>query len=106
MKRPGDMLRGSLTCRFIVQHTEGVATVGDRYQVVIERDVRRELGVHPGDRAVETVEDGRLVITFLPPRHRRSLQGRLAGEGRVEDPSTERDLVSDLLASEDSERAR
>jgi len=55
---------------------------------------------------VETVEDGRLVITFLPPRHRRSLLGRLAGEGRVTDPSVERDLVSDLLASEDAERAR
>lgn len=83
-----------------------MATVGDRYQVVIERDVRRELGVQPGDRAVETVEDGRLVITFLPPRHRRSLQGRLAGKGRVSDLSTERDLVSDLLASEDAERSR
>lgn len=80
--------------------------MGERYQVVIERDVRRELGVQPGDRAVETVENGRLVITFLPPRHRRSLLGRLAGKGRALDPSLERDLVSDLLAREDAERAR
>lgn len=83
-----------------------MATVGERFQVVIERDARRELGVQPGDRAVETVENGRLVITFLAPRHRRSLLGRLAGKGRVQDPSVERDLVSDLLAREDADRAR
>lgn len=100
------MSSGLLTYESGARHTLSMATVGDRYQVVIERDVRRELGVLPGDRAVETVEDGRLVITFLPPRHRRSLLGRLAGEGRVTDPSVERDLVSDLLASEDAERAR
>ena len=80
-----------------------MATVGDRYQVVIERDARRELGISPGDRAVETVENGRLVITFLPPRHRRSLLGMLAGS---EEPSPApemsvlRDEMADRLAEE------
>jgi bifunctional DNA-binding transcriptional regulator/antitoxin component of YhaV-PrlF toxin-antitoxin module len=83
-----------------------MATVGERYQVVIERDARRELGVQPGDRAVETIENGRLVITFLPARHRRSLLGRLAGLGPTMDPVAERDAVADLLAREDAERAR
>ena len=81
-----------------------MATVGERYQVVIERDARRELGVSPGDRAVETVENGRLVITFLPARHRRSLLGSLAGAGPVVDASIERDLMAGSLAREDAER--
>ena len=83
-----------------------MATVGDRFQVVIERDARRELGVRPGDRAVETVENGRLVITFLPARHRRSLMGRLAGPGREVDVAGERDAMAALLAREDAERGR
>ncbi len=83
-----------------------MATVGERYQVVIERDARRELGVRPGDRAVETVENGRLIITFLPARHRRSLLGSLAGTGRVVDASVERDAMADTLAREDAERGR
>lgn len=85
-----------------------MATVGDRYQVVIERDVRRELGIQPGDRAVETVENGRLVITFLPARHRRSLLGRLAGAGEINDFADYRDgdALTNMLAREDAERSR
>ena len=83
-----------------------MATVGDRFQVVIERDARRELGVKPGDRAVETVENGRLVITFLPARHRRSLMGRLAGPTRDGDVADERDAMAALLSREDAERGR
>lgn len=83
-----------------------MATVGERYQVVIERDARRELGVRPGDRAVETVENGRLVITFLPARHRRSMLGRLAGVGRAADAVAERDAMAELLAREDADRGR
>jgi bifunctional DNA-binding transcriptional regulator/antitoxin component of YhaV-PrlF toxin-antitoxin module len=83
-----------------------MATVGERYQVVIERDARLELGVHPGDRAVETVENGRLVITFLPPRHRRSLLGILAGLGPALDIEAERDEMADMLAREYAERER
>lgn len=79
-----------------------MATVGERYQIVIERDAREKLGIRPGDRAVETVEGGRLVITFLPGPHRRSLKGLLAGPGRIEDFAEYRDSnqMSDLLAEE------
>lgn len=83
-----------------------MATVGDRFQVVIERDVRRELGVQPGDRAVETIEHGRLVVTFLPAKHRRSLLGRLAGPETVDDPAVASDHMADMLAREDRERPR
>ncbi len=85
-----------------------MATVGERYQVVIESDVRRKLGVQPGDRAVETVEDGRLVITFLPPLHRRSLIGRLAGPGEISDFDEywKRNAVGEALVREDDERGR
>lgn len=81
-----------------------MATVGERFQVVIERDVRGELGIQPGDRAIETIENGRLVITFLPRRHRRSLRGRLAGAGRIEDFARERDRLGEKLAREDPQR--
>ena len=51
--------------------------VGERYQITIDKVVRRELGVRPGDRAIERVEDGRLVVTFMPAPHDRSLLGVL-----------------------------
>jgi len=79
-----------------------VPIVGERYQLVIEKSVREELGVRPGDRAVEKVEDGRLVITFLPARHRRSLRGRLAGPGGPVDIGKLRDqgVLAAALAAE------
>jgi len=83
-----------------------MATVGERYQVVIERDVRRELGIQPGDRAVEVIDNGRLVITFLPAKHRRSLLGRLAGQRTITDTADARDRMADRLAREDRERGR
>jgi bifunctional DNA-binding transcriptional regulator/antitoxin component of YhaV-PrlF toxin-antitoxin module len=51
--------------------------VGDRFQITIDRKVRAHLGVKPGDLAVERVEDGRLVVTFVPAPHDRSLLGAL-----------------------------
>ena len=49
--------------------------VGERYQIVIDRKVRRELGIKPGDLAIERVEDGRLLVEFMPAPHRESLLG-------------------------------
>ena len=49
--------------------------VGERYQITIDKQVRRALGVKPGDLAVERVEDGRLVIDFIPKPQRESLYG-------------------------------
>ncbi len=49
--------------------------VGERFQITIDKKVRDELGVQPGDRAIERVEDGRLVVSFMPRPHSRSLMG-------------------------------
>lgn len=51
--------------------------VGERYQITIDKQVREALGIKPGDRGVEWVENGRLVVAFLPPPHDRSLLGIL-----------------------------
>lgn len=79
-----------------------MAIVGERYQVVIERQARERLGVRPGDRAVEVVDGDRLIVTFVPARHRRSLRGLLKGEGRIADFAQYRDagILSDQLARE------
>lgn len=54
--------------------------VGDRYQITIDKAVRERLGVQPGDLAFERIEDGLLVVEFLPPPHDRSLRGILRRE--------------------------
>jgi AbrB family looped-hinge helix DNA binding protein len=40
--------------------------VGERGQVSIEKAIRDQLGIHAGDRAVQRVEDGRVVMEFIP----------------------------------------
>lgn len=49
--------------------------VGERFQITIDKQIRRQLGIKPGDRAVEHVIDGRLVVDFIPAVHRESLRG-------------------------------
>ena len=49
--------------------------VGERFQITIEKSVREQLGIKPGDRAVERVEGGRLVVDFVPAPHHDSLLG-------------------------------
>jgi len=55
--------------------------VGERYQLVIDRKARRALGVMPGDLATQRVEEGRLVVEFVPAPHHRSLLGILKQPG-------------------------
>lgn len=64
--------------------------VGTKGQVVIEKDLRAELGVQPGWVAVQEVRGNELVIRFEPPLHNRSLGGvfRAYAEG-VPAPSEE-----------------
>ena len=68
-----------------------MATVGERFQLVIERHARLALNVQPGDRAIEVVDGDRLIVFFAPGPHRRSLRGRLAGSGAIEDFAAYRD---------------
>ena len=56
--------------------------VGERFQITIDKKVREQLGIEPGDRAVEWVEDGRLVVYFMPKPHSRSLLGILKVPGQ------------------------
>lgn len=49
--------------------------VGERFQITIDKKVREQLGIKPGDRAIERVEDGRLVVEFAPKPHHESLYG-------------------------------
>jgi AbrB family looped-hinge helix DNA binding protein len=51
--------------------------VGERGQVTIEKAIREQLGVYAGDQAVQRVENGRVVIEFVPAPHRRSMLGSL-----------------------------
>ncbi|MCL5957843.1 MAG: AbrB/MazE/SpoVT family DNA-binding domain-containing protein [Chloroflexi bacterium] len=53
------------------------STVGERGQITIEKPIRDRLGIKPKDVAVQHLEDGHLIITFLPAPHRRSLRGVL-----------------------------
>ena len=57
--------------------------VGERFQITIDKRVRAELGIKPGDQAVERVEDGRLVVYFMPKRHTDSLLGIFKDPNRV-----------------------
>ncbi len=56
--------------------------VGERFQITIDKKVRDELGIQPGDQAIELVEDGRLVVYFMPKPHDRSLLGILRYPGQ------------------------
>ncbi len=53
------------------------SVVGKKGQVTFEDVTRDSLGVEPGWRALQRQEGDRVVVEFLPPKHRRSLAGRL-----------------------------
>ena len=63
--------------------------VGEKGQVVIEKPLREALGIQPGFVAVQSVVGDHLEIRFLPPEHRRSLRGRLAGFARRPMPAAD-----------------
>jgi len=56
--------------------------VGERGQITLEKAIREEMGIYAGDEAVQRIEAGRLVIEFVPGRHRRSLAGSLRDKVR------------------------
>ncbi len=63
--------------------------VGQKGQVTIERPIREALGIGPGWRAVQRIEDGSVIMRFLPPKHNESLAGILGKYTTVRFPSEE-----------------
>lgn len=53
-------------------------TVGPKGQIVIAKEIRDKLGIEPGWRALQRVEDDHVVVYFLPPANNRSMFGVLA----------------------------
>jgi hypothetical protein len=71
--------------------------------MTIEKSVREALGVMPRDIAIQHVEDGRLVVTFVKryELHMRSLAGVLGPPPRLPDPGRSWDeLVEEAAAAE------
>ena len=79
--------------------------VGSKGQVVIEKEIRDELGIQPGWRALQMLVDGHVEIYFIPPPHNDSLAGILAPYTDVRIPDEEafraaREKVWDERAAE------
>lgn len=76
--------------------------VGERFQITIDKQVREQLGIRPGDQAVEVVEGGRMVVYFMPKPHRDSLMGVLHGPGTepITDWGAIRERAWDMRAAE------
>ncbi len=52
--------------------------VGQKGQIVINKDIRERLGVKPGWIALQRLVDGHVELYFVPPEHDQSLKGSLA----------------------------
>ncbi len=79
-----------------------VSSVGERGQITISKEIREQLNVHPKDVAVQQVEGNRLVVTFLPAPHSRSLRGALKPRPArpIEDWSEVEERLAEGLARE------
>ena len=56
------------------------ATLSSKSQLVLPAEIRRKLGIHPGDRLVVELEGDHAVIRKAPPLRRRGA-GRLPFRG-------------------------
>ena len=52
--------------------------VGDKGEIVIEKELREQLGIRPGWIALQRLVANRIEIQFIPPEHDKSLKGSLA----------------------------
>ena len=62
--------------------------VGPKGQVVIPKELRDELGIHPGDEVTFWLDDGHVAVR--PTSRRRPLKGRFAGADLVAELTRER----------------
>lgn len=70
--------------------------VGPKGQVVIPKELRERLGVHPGDEVEFELDETRCAVRVEPVRDRPTLMGSLAGH----------DLVAQLEADHRAEAHR
>jgi bifunctional DNA-binding transcriptional regulator/antitoxin component of YhaV-PrlF toxin-antitoxin module len=78
-------------------------SVGERGQITIEKELREKLGVRPRDIAIQQVDQGRLIVTFVRQAepHLRSVAGILGPPPRLPDPAKSwEDLVEEATAAE------
>lgn len=57
--------------------------VGAKGQVVIEKEIRDQLQIQPGWVALQRLAGDHVEVYFIPPEHKKSLKGSLAGHTRV-----------------------
>ncbi len=58
-------------------------TVSSRYQITLPAEVRKALGIKPGDRLEVEVEGGRIVLRLARPPVRALLQALVAEEPKA-----------------------
>jgi bifunctional DNA-binding transcriptional regulator/antitoxin component of YhaV-PrlF toxin-antitoxin module len=61
--------------------------VGQKGQVVIEKEIRDRLGVEPGWIALQRLTGNHIEVYFIPPGDTKSLKGSLAGHVRTSIPA-------------------
>ena len=64
----------------------GRYSVGSKGQVVIAKDIRDRLAIEPGWSALQRIVGDHVEVYFVPPEHRRSLRGSLAGHIKAHVP--------------------
>lgn len=50
-------------------------TVSSKYQIVIPKDIRKKLDLHPGDQLLVRLEDGQVVLRSRPQSYAKHLRG-------------------------------
>ena len=65
--------------------------VGDKGEIVIEKELREQLGIRPGWIALQRLVSNRIEIQFIPPEHDKSLKGSLAEYATEDNAFDDRD---------------
>lgn len=74
--------------------------VGAKGQIVIAKEIRAQLGIHPGWLAVQRIVGDHVEIRFSPPEHERSLAGILREKCGALTASNEEEAWEDAVRQE------